>query len=55
MALIDVSVKIQGTADVTAVPVRIISATAELRGASATDVGRPPARPHGLEPKKTGV
>jgi hypothetical protein len=52
MALIDISVKIQGGSEVAATPVRIISATAELRGASSALHGARQPSPPAEPPKK---
>jgi hypothetical protein len=43
MALIDITAEIKGSSETTVVPIRIISATAALTGASASGVGRKPA------------
>lgn len=45
MALIDISAEIKGSSETTVVPIRIISATAALTGASASGVGRKQAAP----------
>lgn len=53
MALIDITAEIKGSSETTVVPVRIISATAALTGASASGLRRPPPPPAAPTPETT--
>ena len=55
MALIDISAEIKGSAAAAVVPVRIISATAELSGRANSGVGRQAPAPAPVPEKAHGA